>query len=175
MELEFVRFGGLSKVNHKKLRRTVNEDMYSYHYPPVNKGIYAFIYPYIENFLWVWKLNFSNFEKQIEKENISVEEHEKKRIKFYKSEYRRLRKKFKYTGMIWTHFNEIARKYNIGIEYTDTWVKIHTNDLEFLLKMDKHETIKETETSRIIVDPYKRGLGGYYSRDHLEVFIEKVN
>lgn len=178
MEIEFVRFGGLSKVNHKKARRLKKDE--SYHVAPVNKGIYAFIFPYIEGFLWTWKIDTSKLVKEMDADDLSLAEREVKHKKFFKSEYRRLRKKFKYKGYIWTHFTDLARKYRIGVDYSGEWVKVHTNDLPFLLKKDKHETMRYHDgdimlKSVSMVDPYKRGLGGYYSRDHLEVFIEKVN
>jgi len=173
-EIEFVRFGGLSQVNHKKFRKIKNGE---YHTPPKNKGIYAFIYPYIENFLWAWKLDASKVLKHRTNENLSLKECERIHTKFFKSEYRRLRKKFKYNGYIWTHFIDIARKYDLGEEYIESWVKVHTNDMKFILKKDRHETVKYgvEVNPNLIINPYKRGLGGFFSKDHLEVFIEKVN
>ena len=165
MYLEFIRFGGLSKVDHRK---AMKED--TFHSPPVRKGVYAFIYPYIEDFLWVWKLEYVRNDKHVTKKR---KEHDFNDV--YKKEYKRLRKKFKYKGLIWTHFVTEARVHGLGLKYKKEWVQIHTDDLPFLLKKDKHNTTKEAEGKHIMIDPYKRGLGGYYSMDHLEVFIEKVN
>jgi len=162
--MEFIRFGGLSKVNYKKALKSKR----TFHTPPIKKGIYAFIFPYIESFLWVWKVA----------DDIMIK-YDEDRGAFHK-EYRRLRKKFKYTGYIWTHFNTIAHKYGLGRRFKGSWVETHTDDLEFLLKKCKHEDAKylytELYTHNVpIINPYKQGLGGSMSRDHLEVFIEKVN
>jgi len=167
MSLEFIRFGGLSKVNYKK---AVKHD--TYHSPPMKKGIYAFIFPYIEDFLWVWKLQNVYVKDKMKKiENTKYENFSS----MYRIEYKRLRKKFKYNGMIWTHFVDESLKQGIGIQYKKNWVQVHTDDLEMLLKKDKHIVNRESDDNFLMIDPYKRGLGGYYSRDHLEVFIEKVN
>jgi len=162
---EFVRFGGLSKVNYKYLRREPTEPgegkPSKFHRPPVKNGVYAFIYPYMEDFLWAWK---------VKTKNVS-----------FKTEYRRLRKKFTYKGYVWTHFVDEAIKYSIGNRYNDSWVEIHTDDLYFLLNKVMHNDIvylcKDANlyNTKQIHDPYKRGLGGIMCRDHLEVFIEKVN
>lgn len=169
-KIEFVRFGGLSKVDHKHAyRRSIVTKITTFHVPPVRKGIYAFIYPYIEDFLWAWKISdakMGNFGRTPSR---------------FKEEYKRLRKKFTYEGLIWTHFIEEARRYGLGNRYTEHWVEIHTDDLNFVLSKVKHVDIKQLFVSaniyhlKQIHDPYKRGLGGVMARDHLEVFIEKVN
>jgi hypothetical protein len=163
--MNFIRFGGLSKTNQKKVnKKHRTEECVYFHKAPVNKGIYAFIYPYIENFLWVFKLNI----------DYNLPESEYKKI--YKKEYRRLRKKFNYEGEIWCHFLKQVK----GGLRSGNWVKTHTRDLEKVLKRVKHDDMKELSKdyyfdTQDIKDPYKRGLGGWMSKDHLEVFIEKVN
>ncbi len=147
--IEFVRFGGLSPVNHKELYK-----LDTFHSPPVKKGIYAFIFPYIEDFLWRWKTT----------------NHKKYHINN--------RKQFKYTGDIWCHFKSQARSLGVGIEYKKEWVKIHTSDLPIVLNKTKHHDRKDLrcryDITHPIRDPYKRGCGGFVSREHLEVFIERV-
>jgi hypothetical protein len=155
--LTFVRFGGLSKVNQKMFYK---DD--TFHAPPAKKGIYAFIWPYIDNFLWGWKIPDVPDE---------TEEQWRKRKKAYIKKHR---KKFKYRGMIWTHFVDAT----IEGRRKGSWVEIHTDELEKLLKKVKHIDAKRLMSFRpgdIVTDPYKKGQGGYMSRDHLEVFIEKVN
>jgi len=115
-KLEFVRFGGLSLVNYKKLYK---QD--SFHSPPCKRGIYAFIFPYIEDFLWVWKVNSDgNYKKNINKY------------------HRKNRRKFKYNGNIWCHFIDEAISEGCNIEIKKDWVKVHTDDLNKLLAMVKH-------------------------------------
>ena len=155
--ITFVRFGGLSSTSQKKFYK---KD--TFHSPPAKKGIFAFIWPYVEDFLWVWKVKYIPNETEAEW---------KKR----KNEYmKKNTKKFQYSGMIWTHFGDVIT----GGIHKGTWVKIHTNELNDILKKIKHRDTKEVMKyvgKEPIQDPYKRGLGGFMSKDHLEVFIEKVN
>ena len=153
----FVRFGGLSKVKYKKGWHGTSDK--SFHTPPVKKGIFAFIWPYIEDFLWVWKIKSK------------TEEEYKKLYKQAQKE----RKKFNYRGMVWCHFVDQAKSGRIK----GSWVEVHTDELGELLKKVKHfdrkELMKLAPKGTPAIDPYKRGLGGFMSMDHLEVFIEKVN
>jgi hypothetical protein len=155
--ITFIRFGGLSAVNHKKFYKGD-----SYHSPPVKKGIYAFVWPYINDFLWVWKIPFKEDETEADW------------IKRKNDYIKKNRKKFIYRGMVWTHFTDVAR----GGRRSGSWVEIHTDDLMTLFRKTKHKDIKQLMSygaTEVIKDPYKRGLGGHMSTDHLEVFIEKVN
>lgn len=161
--MEFIRFGGLSKTNQRKVNKKHRTEEGGYfHQAPVNKGIYAFIFPYIDDFLWSWKTKISR--------DLSVNEYQKA----YKKEYRRLRKKFNYEGELWCHFTrEIKGGLRVG-----SWVKTHTRDLKKVLKKVKHRDMMVLSKDYFFLDrkdPYKRGLGGFMSKDHLEVFIEKVN
>lgn len=149
-KIKFVRYGGLSPVNHKKIYK---ED--HFHSPPKKKGIYAFIFPYIEHFLWVWK---TDDHKKYSKRN---------------------RREFEYTGEIWTHFVNEATIIGCILEIKKDWVKIHTDDLgkclDLVKKSDRRQLNKDdglVELPRKINDPYK-GLMSM-SKDHLEVFIERV-
>lgn len=153
--IKFVRFGGLSPVNHKKFYK---QD--TYHSPPCKKGIYAFIYPYIEPFLFAWKIKDCTNSKS------------------FSDYYRREKRIFDYTGYIWTHWINEARKEGCIKDIKKEWCKIHTDNLSNLLKKVKHCDIKQLRNGYTfesnIHDPYKRGLGGNMSMDHLEVFIERV-
>lgn len=157
-KLEFVRFGGLSPVNHKQFYKQE-----SFHSPPRKKGIYAFIFPYIEDFLWSWKIK-------------GDDEWKVNHNKYH----RRNRRQFAYDGDIWCHFVKEAREQRCAIEYKKDWVKVHTDDLRKLLKIVKQsDRIQLNEDYNIgshenIHDPYKRGLGGFMSKDHLEVFVKRV-
>ena len=150
-KLEYIRFGGLSPVNHKKFYKSD-----SFHSPPRKKGIYAFIYPYIEDFLWAWKIK------------------DKETHKYYHTKNRR---KFTYNGEIWVHWINITKKTGLGLEYNKDWVKIHTDDINHLFNMVKQSDriYMNKDQSTAIIDPYKYGGNNIpISRDHLEVFIEKV-
>ncbi len=167
----FVRFGGLSKVKYKNYYKSGNKNI-SFHTPPVKRGIFAFIWPYIEPFLWVWKVNTNK---------CKTEEEINRKIK---NANILLRRKFKYKGMLWTHFIET----NVEGRRRGAWVEIHTSDIDDALK--KQMQLDRKELSKIyklvscpsknysIINPYKRGSvpsGIPMSRDHLEVFIEKLN
>ena len=162
--MTFVRIGGLSKKNYNKIYG--DDRFHAFHRPPVKKGIFAFIWPYIEDFLWVWAIPT--------KEGDTEGEWKKRSNKIRRENMR----KFEYSGELWCHFKEYAHGVTKG-----AWVKVHTDELREILKKVKHEDMKslmktfrsETGYAKSIKDPYKRGLGGYMSRDHLEVFIEKVN
>jgi hypothetical protein len=75
--------------------------------------------------------------------------------------------------MIWTHFTDVAK----GGRRSGSWVEIHTDDLMRLFKKTRHKDIKQLMSYGLkdVKNPYKRGLGGGMSTDHLEVFIERVN
>ena len=73
--MKFIRWGGLSSVNHKK---AFKED--TFHSPPLKRGIYVFHPKFIETFLISWKLyNKDDSKKYIKKRS------------------------FDYNGKIWTH------------------------------------------------------------------------
>jgi hypothetical protein len=151
----FVRFGNL---NVQKYDKYIDNE---FHKPPVKYGVFAFIWPYIEPFLYTWKFPESNDSENAEDYN--------KRIKKWK---RINYKKFEYSGYIWTHFTD----FNIPGRRIGSWIEIHTDDLNEIMKKQKHQDIKQLYKygAKQIIDPYKKGLGGYMSRDHLEVFIEKI-
>jgi hypothetical protein len=151
VKMTFARVGGLSPVTYK-LPKGASPN---FHFPPPRKkGIYAFIYPYMETFLWGW----------------SDENH-----RDFKQHGYRL---FSYKGFLWCHFVKEGLKY--AIDSNENWVQIHTDDLQVILKKviknDIH-FLQQDEWLRgplyyKIDDPYKRGRGGFSSKDHLEVFIE---
>ena len=147
-KIKFVRYGGLSSVNHKKFYKTD-----TFHSPPAKKGIYAFIFPYIEDFLWMWKT----------KDDLTD-------LKFI----RKNRKTFTYNGTLWVHWIKEAIKQGYGIEYSKEWVKIHSNNLIELFKIVQQNDRLYLKSKHIIIDPYKNNIGGCISKDHLEIFIEKV-
>lgn len=165
--MEFVRFGGLSKVDYKTI---LNSD--SFHSPPVRYGIYAFVFPYIEDFLWCWKLHDNKKLSELDSDT-----NEYNRI--FKEHYHRLRRKFTYNGFLWTHCVSTAIKLKISGPITKTWIKVHTDDFKRILQRVKHEDMsilmEGYKGKEQLKNPYKRGLGGFMSKDHLEVFIEKVN
>lgn len=154
--MKFIRFGGLSSVNHKKFYK-----IDSYHSPPCKRGVYAFIYPYVEDFLISWKIGNHD---------------ESWRVRYNKF-YRENKKIFDYKGDVWVHFIDEAIKLNCDIEIKKDWVKVSTKDLKKLFSVVKHNRMKDLNKDfkrPDLKDPYKKGLGGFYCKDELEVFIEKL-
>lgn len=158
--MKFLRYGSLNGTKYKNIK---NKEYF--HCPPCKKGIYAFPLEYEEPFLWVWKIK--------NKEGETEEEH-KARIKKYIKENRRV---FEYDGPLWCHFIEEIRGKIVGSwvltdtgGYQDALSKVAHNDTKGLVKC----LVKDfKEDPGIIINPYKRGLGGFCSKDHLEVFIQK--
>lgn len=156
----FARFGHMNPKRDKDKEKKFSK---GFHTPPENKGIYAFIWPYIELFLIGW--NDSLFKKTGNKDEYGFDILKPKNIK-----------KFQHHGEIWTHFVDQARKTGVGLQYKDSWVKIHTSNLEFLLKKvisQDCKFLKNNGPKEKIKNPYKIGSCSTItmSKDHLEVFI----
>jgi len=92
-------------------------------------------------------------------------------------------KVFEYNGELWHHLGEHLRPEQI-IESNGSWVKTTMDDFEFALKIeykkllkDKHKTDKEFNILNFKgrQNPFKPSFGIKYNKDHLEVFIEKIN
>jgi len=142
MNIKFARFGSMSAKSHDKKKFASD-----FHRPPVKRGIYAYIYPYIEPFLAAWKYPEGKMPKL---------------------------KIFNHTGDIWTHFIDAASQTGALQQVKDSWALIHTSDLPKVLSRQKsmdNTFAKQTMSSSTFKDPYRRGQGGWMSKDHLEVFI----
>ena len=117
----------------------------SFHTPPARRGIYAFVWPYIEPFLLGGTKMIPQY-KQDEIDNIWTNKcFSAKAIK---------PKKFSYSGDIWCHLNIPGNKV---LQHKNSWIKV-------TFETFKHYFFKETV----------RVKRQFYSKDHLEVFIEKV-
>ena len=177
-KIMFARWGGMNPKRDKDLEKkfTKSQDdgtpIVGFHKAPEHKGIYAFIWPYVEPFLAAWNKEYR--QKTGKKDEYGEDEERFKPIK-----------KFQHHGDIWCHFVKEAKELGVGKEYKNTWVKIDTKDLPKLLSKVMARDIgslqgdkwmrDKPDIVRQIADPYKRGKGGFMSKDHLEVFIpEKV-
>jgi len=92
-------------------------------------------------------------------------------------------KVFEYNGEIWHHLGENLKPEQI-IESNGSWVKTSMGDFELALKIeykkllkDKHKTDKEFNILNFKgkQNPFNPSFGIKYNKDHLEVFIEKIN
>lgn len=152
--IEFVRWGGLSAVNHKKLRKGND----GFHAPPVKRGIYVFHPDWIELFLVAWKW--------YRKVNKDPDDYEKERI------YMKQRR-FKYSGKIWTHLHHI----HPSITYYKTsgsWYLTDTDCLPQLIKLEVKSMNKQLNNSDHFFATCEKDAYKYMSKDHMEFFIEKV-
>lgn len=192
----FVRFGGLDLKNQKGYGRD------TFHSPPASRGIYAFPKVTQEMFLvgsldvfqpgilakkpkypdhkeieidGKMKLSPEDMEKwDKESSEFDWDEYEKNR----KKRYSEIRKEFrKTTGNIWHHLGEFCKPVSI-IDTHGSWVKTSIADWQKAFS-------KSSLTQRYGEDfgsnngrgessiNSARGLNGYYSEDHYEVFFDE--
>lgn len=157
----FARFGHMNPKRDKTKEARFSKE--GFHSAPENKGIYAFIWPYIELFLVAWNDAYQT--KTGRKDEFDCEIIQFKNIK-----------KFQHHGEVWCHFVDQARKFGVGLQYKNSWVKIHTINLPLLLQKtiaQDCKSLKQYGFKQKISDPYKRGKGYglTMTKDHLEVFI----
>jgi len=172
-KIMFARWGHMNPKQDKRKEKAFSKSeelgspIVGFHHAPEHRGIYAYIWPYIEPFLAAW-----NKEMMVK---IGTDEYGEPEYRFPPI------KKFQHHGDIWCHFVQEAKEFGVGKEYKGSWVKVDTKDLPLLLNKVVSRDIKslkgdkwlgqEKGKPRPIADPYKRGKGGFISRDHLEVFI----
>ena len=139
----FIRYGGLSAVRQKGFGKD------SYHAPPTRKGFYAFVWPYIETFLLSgYTENQNKVRKQNSEEGIWKLHHPRK---------------FDYTGMLWHHLDT-----KFAIRAKGSWVLTSYDDYCEALDTELHKLKKASLDKGVII---RSGNTGYFSKDHLEVFI----
>jgi hypothetical protein len=169
-KIMFARWGGMNPKRDKNKEKHFRSDRpkgyESFHKPPENTGIYAFIWPYITPFLAAWN-------KDLKRKTGTKDEYGNDREKMIPI------KKFTHHGEIWTHMVDAAEKLGLAKEIKGSWVKVDSKDLPEILaktmaqdiKSLKKDTFMGTFSKETISNPYKRGKGGFMSKDHLEVFI----
>jgi len=174
-QLEFIRWGGLSPVKQKKrfvpdkILKNPNKKKFgflgTFHHPPARKGIYAFVPGIIEMFLVAWKI----YDKQDINGNYIV-----------KKEYKHARR-FYHSGKLWTHIYIV----NSDIAYyrqRDSWYETDTDSFEKIIKLHKWELSKEITSKKqdYWVRSQCKNFSDFikawkiYSKDHFEVFIERI-
>ncbi len=168
-QITFVRWGALSSQNQKgrylsdnKLKTAEQDEVTGvFHRPPAKKGIYCFVDGFVEMFLVGWKMY---------REDGSL-----------KKEYEHP-KRFNYTGKIWTHIYHPAVS---GVQYFRThgsWYETHTDCLKNILEEEKKRLNKESWSRDSFFwgekrPEFHRMIEGYthFSKDHFEMFIEKIH
>lgn len=145
--VKFCRYGGLSRKHQKGYGSE------TYHAPPTRRGFYAFVWPYVEFFLLT---GYTQNQEKLQKGD-------------FKPKRRRI---FEYYGNIWHHFDSAK-----GIIAThNSWYKSSYEDyceaLRQKLHSHKTDAIADMYTVNHRIELGRSGNVGYYSKDHLEVFIE---
>ena len=159
--MRFLRYGGLSPQKQVHGRWEDGE----YYGPPRRSGIYAFPYPYMDLFYVVW---CDRGKRELIHKGV---------------------RNFYYDGPVWCHLLSDREK-DEEVEWIGAWREVTMEQYQKLLKRIFHEDIKELMGDPIfglrmdkpeeraaignpmVYHPYKRGLGGAMSRDHLEIFLE---
>jgi len=189
--MQFVRYGGLSSVKQKGY----SKDIPTFHAPPVRRGIYAFPANAVELFLlgkgefdqrrMEWKKDKEGKkrshkdydsemkdmtlwkDKKTEEQAKEIFEKEGRSEAYEKFEDENMflaqhakRKKFSYNGDIWHHLNVPP---HAVLQRKGDWIKTSFQDYEKAFKKDRGVDLKLRQ---------REGYG--FSKDHLEVFIEKV-
>ena len=156
----FVRFGNL---DHNKKQDIKFRNSGTFHAAPSNKGFYAMPKIRQELFLVGCISNTqkrSQFSKDIEKSDRDI--------------YRNVRKEFKKVkGLIWHHLSEYCKVSEVQ-ERKGSWVK---TEMKIWRKAFNKACLNERygESKGWTVDSINkaRGINGYYSGDHFEVFIDE--
>ena len=123
--LKLARYGGLSHIKQKHF--TTNEEEMGYHGAPERKGFYAFLYPYIEWFLLGGTEKIKDIENPKNKRQILVHKY---RI-------------FKVNGYVWTHLTIPKEFQAFIVQERGSWVKIHSEYINNILKYNKKEEINK--------------------------------
>lgn len=160
----FVRFGGLDLKNQKGYG---NKEL-TFHSPPAKRGIYAM--PKIAQELFLVS-SLDKTQKGIFKKDISVDGSD------FRNKLKQIRKEFrKDSGNIWHHLEEYTDNSDI-IDRHDAWIK---TDIKVWAKaFSKMSTILRYGRSKydlennINVHGEGKGLTGWYSKDHCEVFFDE--
>jgi len=189
--MQFIRYGGLSSVKQKGYKK----DMPTFHAPPTRRGVYAFPWPHVETFLlgksvfdqrrmkWkkdekgqkikshdddeedtsspLWKdeKTKKQYDEMYEKDAPSEELEKFSQENRFLAEHDKP-KKFTYTGELWHHLDVPQ---HLVLERKGDWIK--TSIIDFKKALNK-EVGKSSKLKQ------REGYG--YSKDHLEVFIEKI-
>jgi len=159
----FVRFGGLDLKNQKGF----SQNPETYHQPPATRGFYAM--PKIaQEFFLIGSLDSTQpgtFAKKTEDPN------------YQKNKLRQIRKEFRKTdGEIWHHLEEYTDIKDV-LQRHGSWVK--TDIKTWAKAFSKMSTIMRYGRAKYDLDyginqhGDGKGVVGWYSKDHCEVFFDE--
>jgi hypothetical protein len=155
----FVRFGGLDLKNQKGFSKNPE----TYHQPPASRGFYAM--PKIAQELFLVS-SLDSTQPGVFAKNSKSDEN------YWRDKLREIRKEFrKSDGEIWHHLEEYTDIKDI-LQRHGSWVK---TDIKVWAKsFSKMSTIMKWGRSKILGgEIYPRGIIGFYSKDHCEVFFDE--
>jgi hypothetical protein len=182
--IKFARWGGLSPVKQAGYGGT------TFHSPPARKGIYAFVWPYIEKFLLggyeqIGRGKFTYVKDKdgnvIDSDHPSYESESEKHNKYWSvpmdsdptnPDYQVKKwalatltkpKIFDYDGEIWHHLQVPGNRI---LDSKNDWIKTDFDVYREALRKELHN-MKSTS-------PLQRGSTAGWTKDHLEVFIERL-
>jgi hypothetical protein len=167
----FVRFGGLDLKNQKGFSKTPE----TYHQPPASRGFYAM--PKIaQEFFLIGSLN-STQPGVFAKSGENVINKKSQEPNYWRDKLRQIRKEFKKTdGEIWHHLEEYTDIKDI-LQRHGSWVK---TDIKVWAKaFSKMSTIMRYGRAKYDLDyginqhGDGKGVVGWYSKDHCEVFFDE--
>ncbi len=179
----FVRFGGLDPIKQKGYGKE------TYHSPPASRGFYA-MPKVVQEFFLIGSLSSTqlykfpkspkypekgeNFEQDVikfreESDNFDWDKHNKRTDKIYSL----IRREFKKTtGNIWHHLGEYVDN-NEVIERHDSWVKTTIQSwTKAFSRRSLNDRYGEDQFSTNNINK-SRGIAGFYSKDHFEVFFDE--
>ena len=161
----FVRFGGL---NLKK-QKGFSNDPKTFHSPPSNRGFYAMPKVAQELFLIGSMDVYQPGVVPIWKDKYDYDEFEKRR----KISLSSIRKEFvKTSGNIWHHLQDYVSNNEI-LDSNGSWIKTDINVWKKAFsKMSLNHRYGEDSFSVKDINKSK-GIMGYYSKDHCEVFFDE--
>jgi hypothetical protein len=166
----FVRFGGLDLKNQKGFSKEDN----NYHSPPTTRGFYAM--PKIAQEFFLLGSLSSTQPGIFAKLGDNVVEKKSKNKNYWRDKLRQIRKEFRKTnGEIWHHLEEytnhkdILQRHNSWIK-TDikTWAKSFSK-MSTSMRYGRHKFDLENGVN---VRGDGKGITGWYSKDHCEVFFD---
>lgn len=159
----FVRFGGLDLKNQKGFNKYDN----SYHSPPSPRGFYAM--PKIaQEFFLIGSLESTQpgvFRKSGDEKD------------YWKTKLRQIRKEFrKIDGEIWHHLEEYTNHKDIlqrKGDWIKTDIKIWAKAFSKMSTSLRYGRMKYDLERGVNITGDGKGITGWYSKDHCEVFFDE--
>lgn len=167
----FVRFGGLNLKNQKGFTK----DSDSFHTPPASRGFYAM--PKIAQETFLLGSLASTQPDVFAKAGDNIKNKKAKNPNYFRDKLREIRKEFKKTdGEIWHHLDEYTHHKDV-LQREGSWIKTDIkvwvkafSKMSTILRYGRHKYDLENNVN---IHGDGKGIIGYYSKDHCEVFFDE--